>query len=393
MTIETRPGIGLPTKQFIVPRFDGIPPELKALPWCAWKGEPRDNGKVAKAPRNPLNLRKIGTDKPEQWGSLDEAQGAYEAGRADGVGILLPGSELVGVDLDDFRSLAKAHPAVGQIVLKARAQGVYMEHSPSGNGLHLLVHGQLARGVNRGGIELYQERRHLSVTGRGSGAIKPAQWVIDGLLQLVGAGDPRASSKPAEAGPIPPDTIARIARAIECKHPDLWRGDWEVSPLNGKNAALSGGLSSGHESQSDADFHMCCEIARGGLREGIERGQLHQVVEGVFSLCGLAQRDKWTDRDDYRARTVGRAIEAVVEEADKPSRTGGAEPANGTILECVNERFALIQTGGRLGVIDREHAARATSKHPLEIISVDLGKTEIMCFVRKHDPQTSANSL
>ena len=51
-----------------------IPNEIKSLnQWVAWKGEHRDNGKIAKMPCNPRTGRFARTNDPSTWGSFDEA--------------------------------------------------------------------------------------------------------------------------------------------------------------------------------------------------------------------------------------------------------------------------------------------------------------------------------
>src|SRR5206468_7814503 len=93
------------------------------------------------------------------------AVAAYEDGKADGVGIVL-GDGLVGVDLDHCRD-----PETGAIAPWAQTViatlDSYTEVSPSGTGLHVLLHGESAiSGRRKGPIEMYADGRYFTVTGQ-----------------------------------------------------------------------------------------------------------------------------------------------------------------------------------------------------------------------------------
>ena len=117
---------------FLAPRFENIPDGLKTLPWAVWTAEPRTNkpGKYDKAPRSPKTGKKIGTDKPHLFGTYDEAVAAYEAGGFTGVGVLLTGDGLIGVDIDDVKQTISDQPAVKKWTDSALAVDAYCEVSP-----------------------------------------------------------------------------------------------------------------------------------------------------------------------------------------------------------------------------------------------------------------------
>lgn len=150
------------------PDFHNIPSSLKRLPWGVWKAEPREgqSGKYNKAPRNPLSGIKIGADKPEKFGTFDEAKSAYEKGKYSGVGVLLIGSGIVGIDIDDYPELFELRPEIKQWARQAVKEGAYCEKSPSGKGLRLFMLGTLpAEGRKSHGLEIYSDKRFLTVTG------------------------------------------------------------------------------------------------------------------------------------------------------------------------------------------------------------------------------------
>lgn len=63
-------------------------------------------------------------------------------------------------------------------------------------------------------------------------------------------------------------------------------------------------------SQSEADVALCTIIAFWANRDP-------GTIERVFEASKLAERCKWTDRADYRDRTIAQAIEYCTEDLDE----------------------------------------------------------------------------
>ncbi len=163
--------------ELLRPNFDGIPIELQErCRWAVWKATPREGnpGKFNKAPVSPTTRRMIGTNKPELWGSFAEAKAAYEAGGYTGVGLLLDGSGLIGIDIDDASAAMRTVPDLTQWIKDASKAGAYLELSPSNKGLRLFLEGQLVEAVKGGPLEVYTDRRFMTVTGRQPGAKRDA---------------------------------------------------------------------------------------------------------------------------------------------------------------------------------------------------------------------------
>lgn len=153
---------------FLIPQIQHIPDSLKQQPWGVWKAEPREGkpGKFNKAPRCPLTGITIGANQPEKFGTFNEAKAAYESGSYTGVGVLLNGTGIVGVDIDDYSDIFTLRPEVKLWVQEAIKQGAYCEKSPSGKGLRLFMIGKLpASGRKSAGLEIYDNNRFLTVTG------------------------------------------------------------------------------------------------------------------------------------------------------------------------------------------------------------------------------------
>jgi putative DNA primase/helicase len=77
----------------------------------------------------------------------------------------------------------------------------------------------------------------------------------------------------------------------------LWNGDWAkcFEPFTGELT---------FPSQSEADYYLARRIAHWGARKNLSKSDLQDLVEEVFEKSGLAQRNKWIQRSDYRARTI-----------------------------------------------------------------------------------------
>lgn len=157
---------------WLEPIFENIPKELQQLPWAVWRAEPKfdkqgkPTGKWSKAPRNPKTGRMVGSNKPNLFGTFEEAKKAYETGAYTGVGVLLIGNGIVGIDIDDGKNLIKRKNGLKQWLLNASEKDIYCEISPSGTGLRIFLTGHLDNGgKKRDGLEIYQDERFLTVTG------------------------------------------------------------------------------------------------------------------------------------------------------------------------------------------------------------------------------------
>ena len=173
MTIDhpssVEPQTGLGTELFLTPKFENIPIELQSQPWAVWKAEPRPgtSGKFNKAPRSPISGKKIGANQPVLFGTYTQAHTAFETGGYTGIGVLLTGTGIVGVDIDNYAETFSTRPEIKQWVMTAIRGGIYCERSPSGKGLRLFMFGSLPEGGRKTeNLEIYDNLRFLTVTGR-----------------------------------------------------------------------------------------------------------------------------------------------------------------------------------------------------------------------------------
>ena len=144
------------------PDFRAMPPELCCIPrWVVWKG--------AKVPycATAVNSR-ASVIEPNTWATFGEAQIAFEEGGYLGVGFVLAGDGIVGIDLD--KCVNSGEPKAAAMTLLDRVGCKYIELSPSGTGLRGFGYGNNIGGI-RGqldgvNVELYAKSRYLTVTGR-----------------------------------------------------------------------------------------------------------------------------------------------------------------------------------------------------------------------------------
>ena len=145
------------------PLFENIPLELKRYDqWLVWKGK-----KVPYDPTRPNSKADVADNST--WGTFDQAEAAYSEGGWDGVGFVLTGNGIAGVDLDNCVVDGIPKPVAMNFLTDLNA--AYIEYSPSGNGLRAFG---FAKNLDKGvigqldglSVELYTSRRYLTVTGR-----------------------------------------------------------------------------------------------------------------------------------------------------------------------------------------------------------------------------------
>jgi hypothetical protein len=145
---------------------DSIPETLKLRPnWVLWKRtkqgkKPPYSGKTGK----PIDITDSGVGV-----TFEQAfQKLTQSGRFDGVGLILNGDGLVGIDIDDC--LLDETAAFDAVDFLKSVGCKYIELSPSGNGLHGLglSDSVIAPAVGQfksAKVEVYATKRYLTVTG------------------------------------------------------------------------------------------------------------------------------------------------------------------------------------------------------------------------------------
>lgn len=170
------------------PTFQNIPADLVAINrWVVWAYEPGTGIKPKKVPKCAAVLNSnASVIDPDTWTSFEQTQTAYEEGGFSGVGIVLNGDGLVGIDLDNC--VIDGIPSEQAMSILDSIGCQYVELSPSGKGLRsfgFVDNPPLKRatgefnGVN---VELYARSRYLTVTGHVLRAGRIAQ--LPGYVQV-----------------------------------------------------------------------------------------------------------------------------------------------------------------------------------------------------------------
>lgn len=285
----------------------GVPPELAGLrQWVAWDWRwlPAP-GKWTKPPICPRTGGPASHTDSAAWGTFAEAVACARQRGLPGIGVVLTRElGLVGVDLDGC-----VDPASGEIARWAlavvRRLDTLTQRSPSGTGLRLFCRatipaqalGDAQDGRRVGPIEVYQAKRYLTVTAvrvPGTPArIEPRQAALEAwLAELL----PRPAA-PEAPDPLPEDGVAvdderLLARMFASARGSAIRRLWD------------GATDEHRGDDSAADLALCNHLAFWTDRDAAR-------VDRLFRRSRL-YRPKW-DREDYRRRTIAKALATVAE--------------------------------------------------------------------------------
>lgn len=285
-----------------------IPKALKDIDrWVCWKTAIR-NGEETKIPVNPLTGENAATDDPATWTNFDEALDYFRNHEhIEGIGFVFTGDgPYVGIDLDYCRDPDSGEIDDWAVTIISRLEG-YVEISPSGTGIHIIVKGALPGDRNRSGnVEMYETRRYFTITGRTptsgdsiddipdqQAAVRRVYEEHIGYDETV---DPDTSwqqedyDSPDTSG-LPDDDQELLERAKKAdngrKFADLWEGRWQAN----------------YPSQSEADLALCTMLAFWTRKDPTR-------IDRLFRQSGL-MRDKWDEdrgNQTYGELTISKAL-------------------------------------------------------------------------------------
>ncbi len=275
------------------------PDELKELDqWVNWrKGyNPKQPDKPTKRPVSAHSGVVVDAHEPGNWATWEKALQRATMPNSDvnGVGFVLTEYDpFVGVDLDNcIDDAGNVRPWAADIVRKL---GSYTEVTPSRHGLRIFVRGSLpSHGRKRGNIEVYSEKRFLTVTGAhlsGTPAtIETRQAELTAFHRAIfGEACPVAQGTPQTAQPLTMDDEELLAVMFRSRQGYKIKELWE-------------GSTRGFPSPSEAALALCSHLSyyTGGDVERIDR---------LFRQSGL-HGPKWDRKDGvfgtWGARTIRR---------------------------------------------------------------------------------------
>jgi putative DNA primase/helicase len=154
----------------ITPSTENIPDQLTDRPqWVCWRLEMR-SGKPTKVPYTPCTELRASSTDLMTWSTFKEALAAYEVGEPpyDGIGFVFSSADpFVGIDLDDCIDPETNEISAWAQKIISRVQEGYIEVSPSGTGIHIILEGVVrGGGMRKGKAEMYGRGRFFTITGR-----------------------------------------------------------------------------------------------------------------------------------------------------------------------------------------------------------------------------------
>jgi hypothetical protein len=125
------------------------------------------DGQEKKPPFNPNTHQPASPTDSKTWGTLASALSAVATGGFQGIGFMLSHSPFSGLDLDHCLQDGTVEPWAKEII---ETLNTYTEYSPSWNrktgtgGVHLLLAGKPPSSKKVGTIEIYGQKRYLTLT-------------------------------------------------------------------------------------------------------------------------------------------------------------------------------------------------------------------------------------
>jgi len=275
--------------------IDFIPKEMHAYhQWVCWRYEDRQGTKPTKVPYCPHTGQMASVTDPTSWSSFEQAVAGVNQGHYSGIGFVLTDDDPYGfIDLDDADG---DQERIAQQNLIYQTFNSYTERSPSKRGLHIIIKGKLPNGRKRSKVEVYSNRRYMTMTGDMYGPVGEINDRQDFFMRLweemTGGETPIVNGKNQPQKDSDQVILTRGTQATNGqKFYDLWQGHYQNY----------------YPSQSEADFAMVDMIAYYTKnREQITR---------MFRLCGLGQRAK-AQRQDYMEHMVNKSFDRQLPEID-----------------------------------------------------------------------------
>jgi putative DNA primase/helicase len=332
---------------------DGIPDVLKERDqWVAWHVACRQcysnhglgaeecttegcDGEPSKVPLSPTNGRNASSTTPVDWGTFDEALEYHdrEDTHSHGVGFMFdPEGMVVGLDLDNVRDpdSGELEPWAKDLVDRLDS---FTEISASGTGLHIFVLGIKPGDACRRGqestldrfekaeLEVYEESRYFAMTGERLEDTPATVEERNGTLSEVydelltdGADEEQKSldeaTEPTATADL--DDADLVEKAMNADNGDKFRDLWN-------------GRTTGYESHSEADLALCNLLA---FWTGGDRSR----IDDLFRESGLS-REKWTEREDYRNRTIDKALRGRTDYYDPQAQASAAGSDGGVSVD------------------------------------------------------------
>jgi len=285
-----------------LPSKSDLPDEIvEKDKWILWFAEERE-GEQTRVPCAPWETDHWGaTDAtdPDNWTDFDTA--AEYADKKEGYGVGFVFSEdddVVGIDLDDCIKGGKVKGFAATIIEEANS---YTEISPSGNGAHVFLQGELLKAVKpeEEDIEVYDRDRFFTVTGRflkkAPQSLKENQDLLDKIeekFEKTVEYEPKGGSLDIDIlAVVPTDNLEKKGKQLQGPH-----------PLHGSSTGMNFTVD---PDKNQWYCHHAGHNCGGGPFEWIA------VEEGIIE-CGSWERGKGPLRGKKWSKTVKAAYDRDV---------------------------------------------------------------------------------
>jgi hypothetical protein len=353
-----------------------IPAELRDIPaWVGWRSVQRE-GRWTK---EPVNIRTGGlaaSDNPATWVDFQAAVANYKRLNCDGVGLCRTG-DLTFIDMDGcVDANGKLLPFEWATKIWQAVSGrAYTEMSPSGRGIRAVCRGTLPPGrrqfnepnLEHTGFGFYDDNRYCTFTGQVLPQCGPICDLSVELAQLH-----------AELFPQPRLNGSTNGNGHHATWPsslsDAELIDHARRAANGpKFSRLWGGDTTDYPSPSEADLALCCHLAYSTGRDSAR-------MDSLFRQSSL-YRDKW-ERQDYRERTINKAIELVTGVYD-PDRERLSHPENWPTPEWIEDTRPALRDLEAAGEQAHSSGVEAGEKASPEIGTCSADPTQMVGDVER----------
>ena len=221
-------------------RFAGLPIHLPAMKtlvaipqFVAWKSVPNGDKKPKKIPVSPITGEAYcNAHDPKNHGTYEQASAVVSMLSLSGVGYVLSEDDnLTAGDLDNCINEKGEFNELAQHIIGLAE--TYCEISPSGRGIRFFSLGKISQSSKRDdlGIELYQAKRFLTVTGNHIAGtpteIRPANKTITFLCDRITQASPSRESRNQPLTPYKPSfLVSHIKELLKHIDPDMSYAVW-----------------------------------------------------------------------------------------------------------------------------------------------------------------------
>ncbi len=295
------------TREAIKPNFDTIPHELieSGKHWGVWKYVEDERGLLRKPFHDAVTGRRTSVVNLSACSSFEVARKAYETSSEwAGISYVLTQDQgLVALDFDDcIDENGQIDPRVETII---KFLSTYFERSPGKRGVRGFIYARLPGAKKKQGkAEMYEDKRHVSVTGAHLD-ISPMQiaYAQDRLnavyKKVIGpVGEP---VKEVRSSPYSKRAMNKEQYSLTEKIEHWKKNDSFRRYFDGDTSLWGTGRK--HGSKSDADYTFCLLLVFRGVRD-------ETTIDEIFRMSKLFD-EKWdSPRGDitYSRYTIKKAL-------------------------------------------------------------------------------------